>query len=192
MLIPNLLIKSYLINIKNIYPTIKIQLSENEIDLIINRELLIKTIIFFKFHFLHQFKILTCISGLDYPEKKYRFKIIFELLSIRYNNRLKLKIFSNEMLGVESITKLFSNAEWFESEIWDLFGIYFNNHYNLTRILTDYGFEGFPGRKNFPLTGYIESRYNEVKKSIVREIIELNQEYRNFKFLFVWEKHKIF
>jgi NADH-quinone oxidoreductase subunit C len=82
---------------------------------------------------------------------------------------------------------LFFAAKWHEAEIWDMFGVFFTNHLNLVRLLTDYGFEGFPGRKNFPLTGYIESRYSETKKSVVREIIELNQEYRNFKFLSVWE-----
>jgi NADH:ubiquinone oxidoreductase subunit C len=162
-------------------------MNKNEVSVVINSSLLIDILFFLKFHCFYQFNILTCISGVDYPENKYRFKIVYELLSVRYNNRLKIKIFVNELKPVYSATKLFFVAKWYEAEIWDMYGIFFSNHLNLVRLLTDYGFEGFPGRKNFPLTGFIESRYNEIKKSVVREIIELNQDYRNFKFLSVWE-----
>jgi NADH:ubiquinone oxidoreductase subunit C len=183
----NLLVYQCLKDLRRLCPIIKFQFIKNEIGLIINNTLLTDILFFLKFHCFYQFKILTCISGVDYPENKYRFKIVYELLSIRYNNRLKIKIFVNELKPVYSVIKLFFVAKWYESEIWDMYGIFFSNHLNLVRLLTDYGFEGFPGRKNFPLTGYVESRYNEIKKSVVREIIELNQEYRNFKFLSVWE-----
>ena len=184
----NILIYEHLKNLKRLCPIFRFQINENEVSLVLNDKLLVNVLFFLKLHCSYQFKILTCISGIDYSEKKYRFKIVYELLSIRYNNRLKIKIFVNELKPVCSVMGLFFAAKWHEAEIWDMFGIFFTNHLNLVRLLTDYGFEGFPGRKNFPLTGYIESRYSETKKSVVREIIELNQEYRNFKFLSVWEK----
>jgi NADH:ubiquinone oxidoreductase subunit C len=187
-LIKNALIDLQLKDLKRLCPIIRFQTNEKEISLVANYILLSNVLFFFKLHCSYQFKVLTCISGMDYPEKKQRFKIVYELLSIRYNNRLKIKIFVNELKPVCSVMMLFFAAKWYEAEIWDMFGIFFNNHLNLVRLLTDYGFEGFPSRKNFPLTGYIESRYSETKKSIVREIIELSQEYRNFQFLSVWEK----
>lgn len=186
----NLIINKQLNNLKYLLPIIRFQVNEKDISLIINSLFLTSILTFLKLNCLYQFKILTCISGIDYPENKYRFKIVYELLSIKYNNRLKLKIFINELKPVYSSMKLFFAAKWYEAEIWDMFGIFFTNHLNLVRLLTDYGFEGFPGRKNFPLTGYVESRYNEIKKSVVKEIIELTQEYRNFKFLSVWETEK--
>lgn len=187
----NLLIYQCLKDLRRLCPVIKFQFNKNEICLIINNTLLTDILLFLKLHCFYQFKILTCISGVDYPENKYRFKIVYELLSIRYNNRLKVKIFVNELKPAYSIIKIFFVAKWYESEVWDMYGIFFSNHLNLVRLLTDYGFEGFPCRKNFPLTGYVETRYNEIKKCVVREIIELNQEYRNFKFLSVWETQNL-
>jgi len=186
----NLLINKQLNTLKHLIPIVRFQINEKEINLIINNLLLTNILTFFKLNCLYQFKILTCISGIDYPENKYRFKIVYELLSIRYNNRIKIKFFVNEITPICSSMKLFFAAKWYEAEIWDMFGVFFTNHLNLIRLLTDYGFEGFPGRKNFPLTGYIESRYNEIKKNVVKEIIELAQEYRNFKFLSIWETEK--
>ena len=186
------LIQQHLKSIKHVYPCIQLYFTADKISLTINNELILKTLFFFKFHYLHQFKVLTCLSGVDYPENRCRFRVIFELLSVRYNSRLQLKIFNSELTPLDSSIKIFSNSEWFEAEIWDLFGIFFNNHYNLIRLLTDYGFEGFPGRKNFPVIGYVESRYSEIKKAVIREVLELNQLYRDFKFLSVWEKSSIF
>ena len=135
-------------------------------------------------------EIVTRNPAVDF-HNKYRFKLVYELLSVRYNSRIRIKIFSHELLTVESCDTLFSAASWYECEIWDLFGVFFKNHSNLKRILTDYGFEGYPLRKDFPLSGFIEVRYNETKKRIVSESIELSQEYRTFRFLSPWETEKV-
>lgn len=177
--------------LKQLCPIIKYQIFNNDdINIIVHERLIKKVTLFFKLHIQYQFKILTCITCVDYPKNKHRFKLIYEFLSLKYNTRLKIKIFNYELLPVASITNLFFAAKWQESEIWDMFGVFFDKHPDLTRLLTDYGFDGFPARKDFPLTGYIEYRYSESKKAIVSEIVELNQEYRNFKFLSVWENQK--
>lgn len=183
----NLLIYKHARDLKDLCPILRFQMNESDISLIIAAGLLTHVLFFFKGHSLSQFKCLTCLSGIDYPEKEYRFKIVYELLTVRYNNRLKLKTTVDDTKPAHSAIGLFFASKWQEAETWDMFGIFFVNHLNLVRLLTDYGFEGFPARKTFPLTGYTESRYSETKKSVVREIIELNQEYRNFRFLSVWE-----
>ena len=155
--------------------------------LIVKSSLLLEILLIFKNHIGFQFKILTCISGVDYPMNKYRFKLVYELLSVRYNSRIRIKIFLNELMNVNSCDKLFLTGGWYECEIWDMFGVFFTNHSNLKRILTDYGFEGYPLRKDFPLSGFIEMRYNEIEKRVIAEPIELAQEYRTFKFLSPWE-----
>jgi len=153
---------------------------------------LIKFLKFFKNHILYQFKILTCISGVDYPSNKYRFQVIYELLTIRYNFRIKIKIFVNELMSVDSCNHIFLTSGWYECEIWDMFGIFFNKHLNLKRILTDYGFEGYPLRKDFPLSGFIEMRYHESEKRVLNESIELSQEYRTFNFSSPWSLDKYY
>ena len=174
-------------NISKICPIKKIQFFNSEITLIVQTKDILEVLLFFKNHFLCQFKILTCISGVDYPKSQYRFAIVYDLLSVRYNTRLKIKIFTYELGSVLSVTKFFSAAGWFESEIWDMFGVFFKNHANLKRILTDYGFQGYPLRKDFPLSGFIEMRYNETQKRVISESIELSQEYRTFNFLSPWD-----
>jgi len=177
-------------NLKNIMKTCpieKIQVYNSELTVVVKENVLLDVLLFFKKHVNYQFKILTCITGVDYPMNKYRFKIIYELLSIRYNTRIKIKIFVNELMPVSSCDKLFLTGGWYECEIWDMFGVFFKNHSNLKRILTDYGFEGYPLRKDFPLSGFIEMRYNEIEKRVIAEPIELAQEYRTFKFLSPWE-----
>ena len=186
-----ILIIETLKNIAKICPVKKIQIYNSEITVVVETSHLLDILLFFKNHILCQFKILTCVSGADYPMNKYRFKLVYELLSVRYNSRIRIKIFTHELLSVESCGKLFSAASWYECEIWDLFGVFFKNHSNLKRILTDYGFEGYPLRKDFPLSGFIEVRYNETKKRVVSESIELSQEYRTFKFLSPWETEKV-
>jgi len=183
-------IKIIIQNLKNIikiFPIEKIQIYNSDITLIIKHNILLDILLFFKNHILSQFKILTCISAADYPANKYRFKIIYELLSIRFNNRIKIKIFISEINSVDSTDKLFLTSNWYECEIWDMFGIFFKNNKNLKRILTDYGFEGYPLRKDYPLSGYVEMRYHETKKRVTIEPIELSQEYRTFKFLSPWD-----
>jgi len=126
------------------------------------------------------------IVTVDYPGKKNRFKVIYLLLSVDYNVRLRLSVETNEVDPLYSITGLFAGASWMEREVWDMFGIFFVAHPDLRRILTDYGFEGHPLRKDFPLTGYVELFYDDSKKRIVYEPVSLAQEYRNFDFVNPW------
>jgi hypothetical protein len=130
--------------------------------------------------------LLSCISGVDFIHSQYRFGVVYDLLSITYNSRIRVKIFVNEITSVDSIVKIFTNANWWEREVWDLYGVYFNEHPDLRRILTDYGFEGYPMRKDFPLSGYVELRYDQSKKRIVLEPIELTQEFRSFSYDIPW------
>lgn len=158
----------------------------NELSLIVEPKDITSTLIFLKYHTLSQFKVLTCISAVDYIHKKKRFELNYELLSFRFNTRLRIKVKLDEILGVDSCVFLYSTSNWYECEIWDMFGIFFFKHPNLKRILTDYGFEGSPLKKDFPLSGYVEVRYNEIYKRIVNEPLELAQEYRTFNFINPW------
>ena len=183
----NLFIAENLKVITKVLPILKIQIHQKEISLIVKRNHLIPVLTFLKNHFKYQFKILTCISGVDYPANKYRFKVVYELLSVRYNIRLRVKVLTDELSPIESCRSIFAAAGWYESEIWDLFGIFFINHTNLTRLLTDYGFEGYPLRKDFPLSGFVEASYDYTRKRVVNDRVELSQEYRAFKFTSPWE-----
>lgn len=115
-----------------------------------------------------------------------RFQLVYNLLSIRYNKRLQVNLFIDELTPVPSITPIFRGANWLEREVWDMFGIYFQGHPDLRRILTDYGFEGHPLRKEFPLTGYLELRYDESSKRVVSDPVEVAQEFRTFDFVSPW------
>jgi NADH-quinone oxidoreductase subunit C len=129
------------------------------------------------------------MTAVDYPSRKDRFDVVYNLLSVRFNTRIRVKVIINEFQSLESITSIYSAAGWFERETWDMFGIFFINHPDLRRILTDYGFEGYPLRKDFPLSGYIEVRYNESKKRVVYEKLMLPQEFRLFTFETPWDKN---
>ncbi len=133
------------------------------------------------------FTVLADLCGVDYPERPERFDIVYNLLSLRHNRRIRLKVTADEESPVPSCVGVYSAAGWFEREAWDLFGIYFSDHPDLRRILTDYGFEGHPMRKDFPLTGYVELRYDEDQKRVVYEPVKLKQEFRSFDFLSPWE-----
>jgi len=183
----NLFIAENLKVITKVLPILKIQIHQKEISLIIKNNHLIPVLTFLKNHIKYQFKILTCISGVDYPSNKYRFKVVYDLLSVRYNVRLRVKVLTDELTPIESCDKIYAAASWYESEIWDMFGIFFSNHTNLTRLLTDYGFEGYPLRKDFPLSGFVEASYDYTRKRVVHERVELAQEYRAFKFTSPWE-----
>jgi len=139
-----------------------------------------------KQHIGYQYNMLTCISGVDFLGKDYRFSVVYDLLSLTFNSRIRLKVFVNEVTSVPSIVNIFINADWWEREIWDMYGIYFSKHPDLRRILTDYGFEGHPMRKDFPLSGFVEFRYDESKKRVIGEPIELTQEFRTFTFEMPW------
>lgn len=134
-----------------------------------------------------QFKMLMSVAGVDYPERVQRFEVVYNLLSLTQNNRVRVKIVVGEDEFVPTVTKIFSTAGWFEREAWDLYGIYFDGHTDLRRILTDYGFEGHPLRKDFPLTGYVELRYDEEQRRVVYEPVKLAQDFRNFDYLSPWE-----
>lgn len=133
---------------------------------------------------------LLDVWGVDYPEAKKRFEVNYLLLSTRTNLRVIVKVHVDEYEGVESVSGIYKGANWLEREVWDMYGVYFINHPDLRRILTDYGFEGYPLRKDFPLSGYTEVRYDDGEKRIVTEPLELTQEFRNFKFLSPWEREK--
>jgi NADH-quinone oxidoreductase subunit C len=134
-----------------------------------------------------RFRTLIDICGVDYPERPQRFEVVYNLLSIHNNHRIRVKLAADEATAVPSATGLYSTAGWFEREAWDLFGIYFADHADLRRILTDYGFEGHPMRKDFPLTGYVELRYDEEQKRVVYDKVKLTQDFRSFDFLSPWE-----
>ena len=176
-------------NIQTIIPVLKTYFSNFQKNLLVKINCLNNTLRVIKVHLVYQFKILTCIYGIDYPEKYYRFSLIYELLSIKYNSRLRIKTMVNEISPLDSIEKIYKGASWWESEIWDMLGIYFFQKINtVTRLLTDYGFQGYPLRKDFPLTGFSESKYSFTKNRIVYENVELAQEYRIFDYLSPWEK----
>jgi NADH-quinone oxidoreductase subunit C len=133
------------------------------------------------------FKQLVDLCGVDYPDRPKRHEVVYNLLSISQNQRVRVKIATAEDVPVPSISGVFSAAGWFEREAWDLYGIFFSNHPDLRRILTDYGFEGHPLRKDFPLTGFVELRYDDEQKRVVYQPVKLAQEFRNFDFLSPWE-----
>jgi NADH-quinone oxidoreductase subunit C len=127
------------------------------------------------------------LAGADYPEREQRFDVVYHLLSPKHNRRIRVKVATDETTPVPSAIPVFPAANWFEREAYDLYGILFSNHPDLRRILTDYGFEGHPLRKDFPLTGFVEVRYDDEQKRVVYEPVRLNQEFRNFDFLSPWE-----
>lgn len=133
------------------------------------------------------FKVLVDITAVDYPDREQRFELVYHLLSMKWNRRVRVKLQVDEDTPVPSAVPLFPTAEWHERETFDMYGIFFSGNPDLRRILTDYGFEGHPLRKDFPLTGYVEMRYDEEQKRVVYEPVELRQEFRNFDFLSPWE-----
>ena len=134
-----------------------------------------------------EFKVLIDICGCDYPDRPERFEVIYNLLSLRQNNRVRVKISVEEDQIIPSVIKLYSAAGWFEREIWDMYGVPFSGNPDLRRILTDYGFEGHPQRKDFPLTGYVELRYDNEYKRVAYEPVQLTQDFRRFDFVSPWE-----
>ncbi len=133
------------------------------------------------------YKQLIDICGVDYPERPQRFEVVYQLLSLKHNKRLRVKVHTDERTPVPSCVGVFSTANWFEREAWDMYGILFDGHPDLRRILTDYGFDGHPQRRDFPLTGYVELRYDNEQKRVVYEPVKLTQAYRSFDYLSPWE-----
>lgn len=134
-----------------------------------------------------EFKQLLDICGADYPDRRERFEVVYHMLSLSKNQRIRVKVSASEVTPVPTAVNVFNSANWFEREAWDMYGIYFDGHPDLRRILTDYGFDGHAQRKDFPLTGYVELRYDEERKRVVYEPVKLTQDFRKFDFLSPWE-----
>ena len=179
----------YLID-KKIFPYIFCQKFNNENTYIIHKKNLLLSLLVLKNHINFQYKVLSSISGLDFLstqfDKNFRFAVVYDLLSIKFKNRLRLKVFLNEISTISSSCSVYYNANWWEREVWDMYGIWFDKHPDLRRILTDYGFDGFPLRKDFPLSGYIDVSYSADKRRIISEPLELTQEFRAFTFESQW------
>lgn len=175
-------------NIIKILPILRFELYNKETAFLVPNDFFLDISNFLKNHFKYQFKVLTCISGVDYPDNLYRFSIVYELLSLRFNARTRIKILVDELKPVNSIEAIFPAASWWECEVFDMYGVFFLGHLNLTRLLTDYGFQGYPLRKDFPLSGFTEARYNVIKNRVVYENLELAQSYRAFEFASPWEE----
>jgi NADH:ubiquinone oxidoreductase subunit C len=179
MIPSNIHITSHIVKLIPKY-LLKVDVKRNDITIHIKREFIPNIFIFLKLHLNMQFSVPIDTVGVDYPKKHFRFNCIYILSNIRYTNRLYLSVNLKELSIITSLNFLYPAATWYEREIWDLFGIFFCNNYDLRKLLTDYGFKGHPLRKDSPLTGYVEIRYDDTKKRIVTENIELTQEYRNF------------
>lgn len=154
-------------------------LHQDELTISVKPDDLYSVLLFLFNHTNTQYKILSDIAGVDYPTRVNRFEVVFSLLSLRFNHRILVKVEVSEGESIPSVKDIFPGASWYEREVFDLFGIFFKNHTDLRRILTDYGFEGHPLRKDFPLSGFTEIRYDFEKKRVVCEPVELSQEFRN-------------
>ena len=186
----NLIITHNLIYYQKVLPLKRLQIYNSEATIIVTNSFVKDILFFLKNSLLCQFDIITCISGIDFPANKLRFHIVYDLLSLKYNSRIRVKILTDELSPVFSCVQIFPAANWFESEIWDMYGVFFTDHPNLKRLLTDYGFEGHPLRKDFPLNGFIEMRFMEKLKRVSSESIELSQEFRAFNFVSPWQNLK--
>src|SRR5690606_5348047 len=158
----------------------EVRIDRGELMVRVQRSHLLELLKFLRDDSNCQFRYLVDIAGVDYPAEEERFEIVYNLLSVKQNQRVRVKVTTDEETPVPSATSLFSTAGWYEREVWDLFGVLFSGHPDLRRLLTDYGFEGHPLRKDFPLTGYVEVRYDDLQKRVVYEPVKLVQEFRSF------------
>ena len=163
------------------------EIRHGELTCRIDRDSVVEVLRFLRDDWKCRFNVLCDICGVDYPDRPRRFDVVYNLLSLPLNQRIRLKLETDEEQPVASATGLYSSAGWWEREAWDLFGIFFSDHPDLRRILTDYGFEGHPLRKDFPLTGFVELKYDEDQKRVVYEPVRLKQEFRSFDFISPWE-----
>jgi NADH/F420H2 dehydrogenase subunit C len=180
--------ETFLTSLKSILPfwIQNIVIVKNEIIIYTSTKHLNSLISFLYYHTNTLFQTIPDITAVDYPDQKLRFEVIYNLLSPIYSARIRIKILAGEADPVPSLVNIFPGANWMERETWDMFGIYFYNHPDLRRILTDYGFEGFPLLKNWPLSGYMEVRYDDEQKRVIYEPIEITQEYRNYDVVSPW------
>ncbi|KAK3921407.1 NADH dehydrogenase [ubiquinone] iron-sulfur protein 3, mitochondrial [Frankliniella fusca] len=160
----------------------------DELEVLVAPEGIVPVLTFLKDHHNAQFASLADIAGVDVPSRLYRFEIVYNLLSLRFNSRIRVKTYTDELTPIDSVNDVYKAANWYEREIWDMFGVFFADHPDLRRILTDYGFEGHPFRKDFPLSGYVEVRYDDARKRVVVEPLELAQEFRRFELNSPWEQ----
>ncbi|HEY9537546.1 MAG TPA: NADH-quinone oxidoreductase subunit C [Kiloniellaceae bacterium] len=164
-----------------------VEIAHDQLNLIVARSAVAKVLTLLRDDQNCQFKQLVELTAVDRPDQAERFEVVYNLLSLKLNQRVRVKLATDEDTPVDSVWKVFSAAIWLEREVWDMFGIFFANHPDLRRILTDYGFEGHPLRKDFPLTGFKEVRYDEEQKRVVYEAVNLPQEFRRFDFMSPWE-----
>jgi NADH-quinone oxidoreductase subunit C len=159
----------------------------HELNLVVKADAIVSLVGFLRDDARFGFVSLIDVCGVDWPAREQRFDVVYHLLSPRQNTRIRLKVTTDEATPVPSITPVYPGADWFEREAYDLYGILFTGHPDLRRILTDYGFEGYPLRKDFPLTGFVEVRYDDERKRVVYEPVKLAQAFRDFDFLSPWE-----
>ena len=171
---------------KNCNP-IEISDDFNQLQISISTNQILDVVDFIKNDEACEFRQITDIAGVDFPERTKRFDVIYHFLSFKHNIRLRIKITISEDETISSITSIFPAANWFEREAFDMYGIQFKDHPDLRRILTDYGFEGYPLRKDFPLSGNVEIRYDEIDKKIIHEPVNLQQDFRSFDIQSPWE-----
>lgn len=162
-------------------------IANDELTIVARTDHITKVLTFLRDDQTCLFKQLIDVCGVDYPERSRRFDVVYHLLSIELNQRIRVKVETDEDTSVPSAVEVFPTAGWFEREAWDMYGIFFADHPDLRRMLTDYGFKGHPLRKDFPLTGFVECRYSEEEKRVVYEPVELKQEFRDFDFMSPWE-----
>jgi len=163
------------------------QIAFDELTLEVEREQIVKVATFLRDDPSCQFACIVDVCGVDYPARETRFDVVYHLLSLKQNMRIRLKVQTDEDTPVPSICGVYPGANWFEREAYDMYGILFTGHPELRRLLTDYGFDGHPLRKDFPLTGFVEVRYDEEAKRVIYEPVRLAQQFRNFDFLSPWE-----
>ena len=166
---------------------LEVQYAFGELTIVVKHDDIVPVLRYLRDDSQTQFWNIIDICGVDYPERQERFDLVYHLLSPRLNARLRVKISTNDRTPVASVTGIYPGANWFEREAWDMYGILFTGHPDLRRLLTDYGFEGHPLRKDFPLTGYVEVRYDDEVKRVVYEPVSLRQEFRDFDFESPWE-----
>merc|ERR1712137_1176128 len=175
----------------NAYPNMSRKFKSSlvmKLEVLIAPEGIVPVLQFLKDHHNCQFASLADLGAMDVPSRENRFELFYNLLSLRFNSRIRVKTYTDELSPVDSAFDVYKAADWYEREVWDMFGVYFANHPDLRRILTDYGFEGHPFRKDFPLSGYVEVRYDDEVGRCVIEPLELTQEFRKFEYGSPWEQ----
>ena len=172
---------------RNANGVLSFEVIKEELIIYVRRESVVNVMTFLRDDASCLFKQLIDVTAVDFPERPERFEVVYQLLSLKHNIRIRVKLATDENTPVESVSGVFSSANWFERETWDMYGVMFANHPDHRRILTDYGFDGHPLRKDFPLTGYVELRYDQDLKRVVYEPVKLTQDFRRFDFLSPWE-----